>query len=631
MDPLPSSRTVTGHVEVHPKGFGFLVVKPSAGEPGLSAFIPPAELSPFLAEDLVSATARRAEDGRWSAGGLSLVKRSRERVYGEVVLRDARVLLQLDREVGRGEWPLEAPGVELHAGDAVVARVDAGTLRLERRLEPGVDRALERLLVRQGLRRDFPPEAHAELPALLATPHAVGHRRDLRSLPTVTIDAPSTRVIDDALSVLPAGGDGALRVFVSIADAAAFLPEGSALDMEARARATNAYLSDTMLPMLPEALSAEWLSLKPHEERACLTVELRLDPEGHVTSVDVYESLLRSWARLNYTEVAAWLDTGDVSEALAPVREALPWLRAASARLEAARAGRGGLEMTRDEAHFTFDDVTGEVSGIEAVRPTSAHALVERFMVAANEALAGWLVERGVPALFRVQEGPDAQRLADLEAFARQAGFPPALGRAPTPRALAAFERQFTGTPAEPALRAVLRRALGSSRYTVVPGPHFGLAARAYVHFTSPIRRYADLAVHRALKRYLHGQRDWLHEDPEIERLAVHLNTRSRAVQRAEKERQRLLEARVMAAHVGQVFTGRITRVRTSGVLVQLDSPLVEGLLPADALPGGPYTPDERETSLVGATRTFPLGLPLRVRVASTDEGLGRVELALAE
>ena len=203
------------------------------------------------------------------------------------------------------------------------------------------------------------------------------------------------------------------------------------------------------------------------------------------------------------------------------------------------------------------------------------------------------------------------------------------MGRTLTPLGLAAFERQISGFPAEEALRAVLFKALPSSRYTVVPAPHFGLAARAYVHFTSPIRRYADLSVHRALKHYLRGRRDARHEDPEVERLAVHLNERTRRGQRAEKERHRLLEARVMAAHVGAEFTGRVTRVRGSGLLVQLDAPLVEGLLPTEALPGGPYTLDARETALVGGARTFTLGMPLRVRVVSTHEHPGRIELAL--
>ncbi|ATB38317.1 3'-to-5' exoribonuclease RNase R [Cystobacter fuscus] len=627
----PTSRTVTGHIDVHHRGHGFLIVRPSNTSEGLSAFIPPPELRHHLADDVVSARITRAEDGRWRASGLSVVHRPRQELYGEVVVREERVLLQPDRDVGAGAWPLEAEGIEVQPGDAVVARIDEDKVRLVRKLAPGVDRSLERLLLRHGLRREFGPEAHAEVPQVLARPLTREGRRDLREVPTVTVDAPITRIIDDALSVLPAGGDGALRLFVSIADAAEFIPEGSALDREARERATNVYLGDTLLPMLPEALAAGSLSLVPGEERLCVTVELRIDPEGRVTSVDVYESLLRSWARLSYTEVTAYLDQGEVSEPMARVREAMPWLRAAAARLAVARAGRGGIDQTRDEAHFTFDEVTGEVSGIETERPTSAHALVERFMVAANEAIAGWLVERGLPAPFRVQGEPEPQAVADLDAFALHSGFAAGLGRTLTPLSLAAFARQLSGVPEEAALRSVMFKALASSRYSVVPAPHFGLAARAYVHFTSPLRRYADLAVHRALKHYLRGRRDFPHEDPDVERLSLHLNERVRRAQRAEKERHRLLEARVMAAHVGQEFTGHITRVRSTGLLVQLDQPLVEGLLPLESLPGGPYAPDARETSLVGPTRDFTLGMPLRVRVAFTEEHPGRVGLALVE
>jgi ribonuclease R len=286
--------------------------------------------------------------------------------------------------------------------------------------------------------------------------------------------------------------------------------------------------------------------------------------------------------------------------------------------------------MSRDEARFTFDAETGEVSGIEEVRPTSAHALVERFMVAANEAMAEWLLARGVPTLFRVQDQPDPQRVADLAAFAHHSGFAAGFGRTLTPLSLAAFDRQIAGGVAEPALRSVLRRALGPSRYTVVPSQHFGLAARAYLHFTSPIRRYADLAVHRAVKQYLRGRRDFVHEDPAVAQLASHVTTKARAANRAERDRHHVLEARLMAARVGQHFPARITRIKPFGLILQLDGLLVEGVLPADALPGGPFRPDPRETSLVGEENTFTLGMPLQVRVVSTDEQLGRIELAPA-
>jgi ribonuclease R len=596
----------------------------------LSAFIPPPELSSLLADDVVSATVSQGADGRWAASGLSLLQRTRDRVYGEVVLRKGAPHLRIDKEVANTDWPLEAAGVEVQPGDAVVASVAEGKVVLLYKLEPGADRSIERIIARHGLRRDFAPEVYEAARAARAQPHALGARRDLRSLPTITVDAPSTRDIDDAISVLPAGADGALRLLVSIADVAEFVTEGSVLDQAARERATSVYLAGHVLPMLPEELSAHWLSLVPREERLCLTVELRIDAEGRVTAADVYESLIRSWARLNYDEVADFLDRGVVSEAMEPVREVMPWFRAAAARLAVARSGRGGIEMSREEARFTFDIETGQVSGIENVRPTPAHKMIERFMVAANEAIAEWLLTRGLPGLYRVQDEPDPLRVADLAAFAHHSGFAAGFGGRLTPLALGAFDRQISGCSAEPALRSVLRRSLGSARYTVVPSGHFGLAARWYLHFTSPIRRYADLAVHRILKQYLRGRRDFPHQDPAVEQLATHINTRARAASRAEQDRHRVLESRLMATHVGKTYLGRITRVKPFGLIVQLDDMLVEGVLPVDALPGGPFQPDARETSLVGPGSTFSIGMPLQVKVASTDELLGRIEFSLS-
>lgn len=631
MDSPSRSRPVTGRIDVHPRGFGFLVVQPPPSGEVLSAFIPPPELATFLADDIVSATVSQGQDGRWTASGLSLQQRPREQVYGEVVLRKGALFLRIDREVASSDWPLEAAGTAVQAGDAVVARIEEGKTVLLHRLEPGVDRSVARIIARHDLRRDFPPEVVEEARAVRTVPHALGARRDVRALPTVTVDAPSTRDIDDAITVLPAGEDGALRLLVSIADVAEFVTEGSALDRAARERGTSVYLAGHVLPMLPEELSAHWLSLVPGEDRRCLTVELRIDAEGRVTAADVSESLIRSWARLNYDEVAAYLDKGLVSAAMEPVREAMPWFRAASARLAVARAGRGGMEMAREEARFTFDADTGQVSGIENTPPTTAHQLIERFMVAANEAIATWMEDRGLPAVFRVQDEPDRQRVADLAAFAHHSGFAAGFGGRLTPLALGAFDRQISGGAAEPALRSVLRRSLGSARYTVVPSGHFGLGARRYLHFTSPIRRYADLAVHRILKKYLHGHRDFLHQDPAVEQLAVRLNARAKAASRAEQDRHRVLEARLMAGHVGQRYPARITRVKPFGLLIQLDGMLVEGVVPVDALGDGPFRPDARETSLVGPQRTFTIGMPLVAQVVSTDEGLGRIEFALAE
>lgn len=622
---------ITGRISVHPRGFGFVTTEATKTGEVLSAFVAPPDLNPLFTGDVVRATLTRAPDGRYMATEIVLVERPRREVFGEVVMRRGAPFLRIDREVANTDWPLDPAGVEVQPGDAVVARIADDKVVLVRKLAAGEDASLVRVICRHGLLVDFDPAALEEAHAAAARPHSLGARRDLRALPTVTVDAPSTRDIDDAISVLPAGPDGALRLFVSIADVAEFIPAGGALDQAARERATSVYLAGRVLPMLPEELSAGSLSLLPDQDRSALTCELRIDPEGRVTAADVYESLIRSWARLNYEETAAFLDAGRVSTAMAPLREAMPWFRTASARLAVARARRGGVVFARDEARVAFDPQTGEAAITTPERLSSAHAMIERFMVAANEAIAEFLVARGVPSVYRVHDEPDAQGVAELAAAGRHFGIEAGFGHTLTPLALAAFDVQVAGSPNEPALRSLVLRALGPARYTVVPGPHFGLAAPLYLHFTSPLRRYADLTVHRTLKQYLRGRRDWAYQDPEIEKLAAHINSRARTAARAERDWRRMLAARAMSGRVGETFDAHVTRVRPFGLVVQLDATLVEGMLPAESLPEGPYRPDARETVLQGPVRSFAVGAALRVRLVSVDPAAGRIEFVLAE
>lgn len=623
---MADSQIVRGTLSLHPRGFGFLNLEPGADCP--SAFIPPPELNPFFSGDRVEAQLTQGADGRWSVNGLRLLERGRRRVFGEVVDRRGQAFLRVDREVGNTDWPLDLDGQRVAAEEAVIARIEGARLVLERKVE-AAHAALERILVRHGVQRERAPGEEEAARALLARPHAAGSRRDLRGIPTVTVDAASTRDIDDAVSVLPADADGALRLMVSIADVSELVTERDLLDLAARERATSVYLPGEVVPMLPESLSANWLSLLPGQDRLCLTVELRIDPEGRVLASDVYESVIRSWARLDYDGVARYLETGALLPEMEPVREAMPWLRAADARLAVARRARGGLQIESDETHFTFD-ARGELTGLEDHVLTPAHAMIERFMVAANEAVAGFLVARGVPSLFRIHPVPEPERVADLALFAGHSGFAAGFGRGLTPLALAAFERQIAGAPVEAAVRSVLRRSLGPSVYAPVCAPHFGLASPHYLHFTSPIRRYADLSVHRTIKAYLRGRRDFERDLPELEILAGEINVRARGAARAERDRHRMLEAKLFAGRIGEVFDAHVTRVKPFGLTVQLDRMRVEGVVPSEALGAGPWRADTRETRLEGPDRTFVIGAPLAVRVAATDERLGRIELELA-
>ncbi len=624
----PTTRTARGRVAVHPRGFGFFTEEDV--DPPRSAFVIPPELNAFLADDIVDATVTLGDDGRSNATALRLVERPRTELFGTVVIHRGAPHLKVDREVANTDWPLVHTGPAPAAGAHVLARVEGTKAVMVEVLETPDAQTLAQVIARHGIATVVTPEALAEAQQARGIAHTATGRRDLRDVPTVTIDAASTRDIDDAISVLPADEEGAIRLLVSIADVSAFVPEGGALDADARRRATSVYLAGRVIPMLPDGLSSEWISLLPGVDRMCMTAELRIDAEGAVVAVDVYESVIRSWARLTYDEVADFLDHGDVSPALEPVYEAAPWWRTVSARLHVSRTRRGGVEVARDETFVVLDAVTGLATGIEAHRPTSAHVLIERCMVAANEAVARWLAERGVPGVFRVHDVPGPDAVRELSEVAERFGYASGFGTRLSPLSLAAFDHQITGSPSEPAIRGVLLRSLGPARYTVHPSAHFGLAAPLYLHFTSPIRRYADLQVHRLVKAYLRGERTWSMRDPEVESLARHINLRARLAARAETDRHRMLVAGYMTRHIGESFSARIVKVRPFGLVAQIDTTLVEGTLAFEVLPDGPYQVEPAGGAARSAKHRYAVGDPVRVTVMRTDASLGRVDLALS-
>jgi len=623
----PDTSSARGRVSIHPRGFGFLKLDTPAGDV-TSAFIPPPALNPFLDGDIVTATLLPESDGRLSATDLALVERSRRELFGTVTLHKGKRHLHVDRLVANTDWPFKEGSADaIHEGSHVIAAISDDGLTPTRVIPPGADLGLERIAIRYAIRSDF-PESVLQAARAAALAPTIGSRRDLRAIPTVTIDAPTTTDIDDALAVIPAGSDGALRVLVSIADVSAFVPEGSPLDAEARARGTSVYLAGRVLPMFPEVLSSDAASLIPNADRLALTAELRIDPEGEVRSVDLYESLIRSTARLTYDAVAEYFDTGAPGTVPASVEPTLRWLRTAAARLSAIRAARGGVELAREEAYVSFDPATREPTGITPRGETAAHRLVERLMVAANEAVAAWLVDRGLPGLFRVHPEPTPERVKDLAHFAHNFGFEAGFGPRLSPRGLAAFEAQYRGSPLAPAIRTVLGRALGQARYTVHPGLHFGLAAPLYLHFTSPIRRYADLAVHRVIKRYLAGDRSLEAGDAALEATAQHLNHAAFVAGRAEAERHRMLIARYMASRIGERVAGNIVGIKPFGLIAQMKGTGATGTIALDALPDGPYRVDSLEHAAVSSRRQFRIGDPIEATIAGAHEDLGRVDLA---
>jgi ribonuclease R len=599
------SQTRTGAIHVHEKGFGFVQ------DPTGAAFVPPPLLKGFLHDDVVVADVEVAGD-RATARSLRLVSRPRSELCGAVLVqKGGRRLLRVDRAVANGDWPLEGAD-DVEDGAVVVADIVEDRVRLSARVAPG-DERLTALCVRYRLARDADPDVEAAAAGAPAIDDVIAaelpRRRDLRGECLVTIDGPSTKDIDDAVGCFPVDDDGALRVIVAIADVAALVGEASVLDVDARRRGTTVYLPDRVFPMLPRSLSEDRLSLVEGQDRLCLGCELRLDADGVVTAVDVFEGVMRSRARLDYDAVAAFLDNGEEAAVPEAVKATLRRLRAAAARLSVQRAARGGVAVDRGEARLHFD-ADGRPVGVSEATSTSAHLLIERLMVAANEGVARWCRDRGVPTLYRVHDAPDLERTATLAdaagALGIEAGF--SRRRPLSPLGLASFDAQVEGTVIAASARLLLRRLLGPARYTPEALPHFGLAAPLYLHFTSPIRRYADLQVHRLLKRWLRGERDLATSAAGLAAVAETIDDAARRATRAEEERLRTLVAATLVERVGETMRGRVVGFKPFGALVQLPGIVA-------TMPSGDVA----------------LGAGVVVRIVTVDVDLGRVEVALAD
>ncbi len=600
-----------------PNSRGFAFVEPEGG--GLSVFVPPRLFGLFLLDDTVEVETQTDERGRLTATSIRLVHRPRTRLLGRV---DDRRSLATDRSLATRDVRLIGSA---KPGSFVVARLLDDQAEVLRELDPR-DVPLEVLLERYGIEREVSKSVLGAASA--ARLRADPTRRDLRHLPTITIDAPVSRDLDDALSVYPAEPDGSLRLLVSIADVDALVPEGSVLDQDARRRATSVYLAGLVLNMLPPALSEDALSLVPGKDRPALTVELRIDPEGTVTSVDVWKTLIRSAARLDYDGVTRFLDEGDPRGVPEAVQPTVRWLRTAAARIDQKRRARGGVTLASEEATIHVDEQTREPVSIEARRSTSAHLLVERLMVACNEAVASWLLDRGLPGVFRVHPAPTPERVEKLETFAKNLGFYGGFGGLLTPSSVAAFRGQAEGQAVCAAMDTMIGRTLGTASYTAEVGMHFGLGAPRYLHFTSPIRRYADLAVHRVIKRFLEGTRGG--EAP-LGELAAHIDQRSRAAAKAEAERTRMMAARLFKTRLGERFRGTVISVRPFGVVVQLEGAGVAGTIALDELPGGRFELDQANEVVMFGARRLTIGMSVVVRVRDAREAEGRIDLELDE
>ena len=484
----------------------------------------------------------------------------------------------------------------------------------------------------------FSPEAEREaerIPDYVLPPEMVG-REDFRNEVSVTIDGETARDFDDAITLrlLP---NGNYLLGVHIADVSHYVCEGAPLDRDAYERGSSVYFPDRAIPMLPPKLSSGICSLNPEQDRLVFSVIMEVDRRGNVVDRRFVEGVLHSSARMTYTSVARILVDRDAEEirkygALVPIFELM---RELCVVLSARRYSRGAVDFDLPEADIQFDE-SGRVTSIFPAERNVAHRIIEEFMLLANETVAARLSESGGPGLYRIHEEPDRQKVEDFAEFALALGYRLQSHRGEyRPRDFQRFVEQLEGKPEGRFLAYLMLRSFMQARYSEVNAGHFGLAATEYTHFTSPIRRYPDLVVHRLLKECLkeHPEQDWQAKmTVQLPGIALHTSSRERNADEAEREIEKIKKVEFMAGKVGDEFEALVFSVIRQGFFVELLEHFVEGFVPAGTLIDDEYMYKEKTHSFVGVRnhRHFTLGAKIRVRLDNADRETYRLTFSPA-
>jgi ribonuclease R len=488
---------------------------------------------------------------------------------------------------------------------------------------------IEAVMHHHGLPLEFPAPVAAEAEALqqrvtslgvtgvLDEITAAGHWDDLQSIPFVTIDGESARDFDDAVAV-ETEPDGNFHVWIAIADVSAFVAPDSVLDLEARARGTSVYFPDRCLPMFPPVLADHLCSLRPDEPRLALVVDFRVDAAGGIGPPTFHRGMIKSRARLTYTQVQHRLDTG------APHDEPMLHSMAALCKImRAQRLARGSIDFDLPEPEILLD-IEGAPDKILKSQRLFAHQMIEELMIATNEQVAQFLTDRQSACLFRLHPKPKGDATRELEALLDHLGIDARLHHPPRSHELAAVVSAARGHPGERLVNHTVLRSMQQATYGTKNIGHFGLASTCYGHFTSPIRRYPDLLNHRLILQIIApavNTRTPAHthlRTEDLQAIAVHVSRRERVALDAEREMLKLYAAAFLQGNQGDTFTGRVTHVTRHGFFVELDAVFVEGFVSKTALPRDRYELNTRTLSLEGRRtgRSFGLGDPVTVIVA---------------
>jgi ribonuclease R len=643
---------IVGRLTTNPGGFGFVVPEHGDASDGSRAdiYIAAANLTEAMHGDRVVARIERRTEKGAEGRIIKILERSQTSIVGRfeldaagpgyVVPFDRRVLT--DVHVPTGQWS------SAEAGDMVVveitrwpsaARGPVGRVIdvLGRIDEPGVDTQII-------IRKFNIPDAHGEesieearrLGAVVKERDIKG-RTDFRQITTVTIDGEHARDFDDAITIerLP---NGNYRLGVHIADVSHYVKEGSALDEEAYQRGTSVYFTERAVHMFPAELATGLCSLNPHVDRLVQSCLMEIDRRGHVVRYEIHDGVINSAARMTYTAVNAILTERDE----ATMREYAPLLTMFEAMhelfeiLNQRRRRRGSIDFDLPEAEVILSEL-GHIEDIVASERNVAHRLIEEFMLLANETVAAHLVSSDTPSLHRVHEAPDVKKVEDFEAFITTLGYSlAATGRTVTPKQFQKLIDRIRGTPEERPIAALMLRTMQKARYDAVSLGHFGLATEHYTHFTSPIRRYPDLIVHRMLRESRHGAMTAARREELVDELpeaAKHTSEMERRADDAERELLQWKKVRFMADKVGDEYEGFITGVAPFGLFVELSEHYVEGLVHVSSMADDYYRFVEQQHFMRGENtkKVYRLGDRVDVQVVRVDMERRQIDLGLVE
>ena len=623
-------KLLRGRVQKNPRGFAFIIPQQQGFE---DAFVSRDDAAALLDGDTVEFSMQH-RGPKTSARIHRILERRTQKIIGQLTRSNrADGIVTANNEF----FLVDGDVAQARHGDWVVAELEdfpterrAGTARITesfgKKMLPKFD--IPFTIARYGLREEFPRSITDDAPRyrqMAREEIASGGRRDLRNLPFVTIDGEDAKDFDDAILV-QRRGDGFV-LYVAIADVSFFVRPHTPLDKEARARATSVYFPGFCLPMLPEFLSNDLCSLRPQEDKLAMTAEIHFSSEGVVTSSKFYRCLIKTAQRLTYTLVHQFFENdADTRKKFAALTEPLENARALYEKLDKQRRARGVLDFDLPESKIEVD-AEGRPTTVKRAPRYVSHKLIEEFMIAANRAVARKLKESGTPSLYRVHEAPSPEALNDLNMLLQNMGMATRVTQV-TPRAFAQILEATAELKSASTVHHVILRLQKQARYMSDPRGHFGLSLADYTHFTSPIRRYPDLVVHRSLNSLSAGRGN---SDEDYEDLGDHTSEMERRATEAERFIVRRKQCWYFLDRVGDCFDGTVSGVSKNGVFVSLGEMAAEGFVPLEFMDGY-WQVDERHMCLRKrpGNETLALGDPLRVQIlkVSVDENqitLGRV------